>query len=1334
MRARLKTVIICQFLFLFSFMSGLSAPECPADNRIAPDRNISMVQGEPEPPEWKVLWDRARHFTRSEDYLHAVKSYSELFSVKPNIEEANWEYCKALLKVGDFSTASRIIGILLDENPNNIDYLLAGGAIAAHWGNYETAVSYYGKVLEHNPTGQDSDTALHGLATSLRSQGKKNLSFALLEQLSIRHPKNNTIIHYLAADAHDLGKAEKSRKLYARLLQDQQVNDEIIFQAAEVFDVPGYEKERNSLWLKYLERHPEYLPFRQRLVQFYIENGAPESALSQLKYLTDHSEDNDDFLLKAATLCQRDLKRPDLALSYFERYYEKKPEDLLIRKKIAEIHSILAKDLHAAVENIGASRLWKDLSELTRDPLPIFVELADILEKNEQTEKLIETLTTIYAHSSSDEDIALRIAHKYSDIQQHSQALNYLTMVTGKKSTTKSFYLFKGETEQRLGLDLKALASFQQGLNLDPLDIHLRKKCLTLAGETGDVNSLTALFNGGLRQGEEVVSADFVFIYLNLLSFNFLFREYDKIDSWARYHFAGVPETITRLDIHKASSLRKEGKTRQAEQMLRQLLNNDILVDEVLFQLAENAVVDGNSGAAESWYQALQNNPIENASPFSINLRESRLILLKVNMLKSEKKYGAAMAHIDNYLKVNVKADISDELTFYLNRLNIQRCWLTFYKGKFPEAYKQCSELLENGNYDPELLVLINILDTRLNQNDRKTEKIRLNSITSLLALALKEIEYREYDAAEDHLDLVLHKYPQSVAGNTLWAELTFVRGRGDIAAESLSQLVRDFPEEDYFHKKLIELEVRRGRYEQGLALMMKGKGYGTEEVDTVTELKRELMSTDDVEELLTLARLLWGSKQQEKALNIYQHLLAQPVLDELSSTFRENQINYPYFTRENTFWSSLMNILQSEPGALEELMEPPFLIENRGNEAGRIVSEFYEKYSWQKLINNEYMARKAIFDRNYYYAEQSYKRLLEQDSSEGMIDLATIYGKIGKYRKEAQVYEAMQSSGTSSPDLLDSIERNTLQISPQSIFNTLYEEKNGRNGNIDIAKTSIGTSFWFAPDLSKDIQLFYANNRFESQDSDKSSGSNLVYAVAIYEFTKDYELVLGIGTEKLTGNNDTSYQYEIELKGQLDDYVNAYVLFEKRQVYDTIAAIEQQISFQAIETGLSIETPIGLSFGGDLYHRAYSDDNAQNGFHGFSSYTLFGDSLQFALRYDYQYLINEDRNSTRAEILANNTLDEVVYWSPSSFTEHRFGFRFQHDFLGFEQGAQKSMSYYAIGSALGFEDNENISFNTNFDIFLEMSPRFLLKGNFTLSVSEEYEEKGLSVSLHYRW
>jgi hypothetical protein len=243
-----------------------------------------------------------------------------------------------------------------------------------------------------------------------------------------------------------------------------------------------------------------------------------------------------------------------------------------------------------------------------------------------------------------------------------------------------------------------------------------------------------------------------------------------------------------------------------------------------------------------------------------------------------------------------------------------------------------------------------------------------------------------------------------------------------------------------------------------------------------------------------------------------------------------------------------------------------------------------------------------------------------------------------------------------------------------------------------------------------------------------------LFYAVATYEFTKAYELILGAGTERLTSDSDTGYQYEIELKGQLDDYVNGYLLLEKRQVYDTIQAIQQQVTFQSIETGLSIETPMGFSFGGDLHHRYYNDGNSQNRFHGYSAYSIFGESLQAALRYEYQYLTNDDENSALSELSDGEALREPLYWSPPSFSEHRITLHFQHDFLGYEQGTKKSMSYYAIDNTIGFEDNDILSFTTKFDIFLEMSPHFLLKGNFTLSKSDDYEEKGLSMSLHYRW
>jgi predicted Zn-dependent protease len=1320
--SRLKTVKASQFFFLLFL--GLFASGVFAGEGITPDRNISLVQGEPGSPEWKVTWDRARNYVRNADYLLAVKAYSELVRIKPNIEEANWEYCKVLLMVEDYSTATKIIGGLLDKEPNNSEYLLAGAAVATHWKNYLSAIRYYGKVFEKDPIGVNSDTALLGLATSLRNLGKRELAFSLLEQFSLRHPESSKIIHYLALDAHELGKGEKSRKLYTRLLENSDIDDRIIYQAVVAFDVPGYEELCSTLWLKYLKRHPNYMPFRRRLVKYYMENGEFEDAVLHLRYLADNNSINSDFLLEAAVVCERDLNRADRALYFYDRYLQKYPGNQEIKNRVDTLQSSLANDFLSIVENDGALQLWSDLAEISLNRLVIFHQMADIFEQKGQVEELIEVLTVIYTNLFPEDSTALRIAQQYSKLGDYRKTLDYLSGVTNEKNKTKSYYLLKADAERYRGLEIESLASFEQALLFDPEEILLRRKCLELAGRLGDFAKMSSLFKKGLLLYDDGVSFDFVVSYLDLLSYNRLFQEHDKIYYWAREHFAGIRETLIKLDLHKAFSLRKEGRGRSAEQLLRQLLNKEPYVEDILYQLAENAAVDKNIAAAESWFQTLLKETHQIDSSFSYDAVGCRMLLLKVNILKAGGKYGEAQALVDSYLSSPEIIRVSGKILPFLNSLERQRCWLSFYNKKYVEAYKQCSKILAKDDFDAELMVLQGLLAKKIKNidPDQWTEgKIYIAGnpvLTRLLALAVKEVEYQEYDAAKKHLREVLERYPDSVVGRTVFAELMVIQGNGDRAAELLSLLISQFPQEAYFYKKRVEVEARRGRHDQGLALMTK-----------------EANEAEGVEELLTFARLLWGDKQQEKSLQIYQQLLAPPVLEILSEKFRQKQINYHYLTRDNSFWESMMLMLQSEPKVLTELMSPPFLIDNRGNDAGEIVSALYEKYSWQQLITNEYMARKAIFDRNYYYAEQSYKRILEEKSPEGMVDLATIYSKIGKYRKEAQVYEAMQSSGTTSPDLEQSIERNSLQMSPQSIFNAVYEEKDGRDGNIDVARTSFGTSFWFSPDLDKDIRLIYANNRFESMHTDQSIRSNFLYAVATYEFTKAYELVLGAGAEKLTdGNDDTDYHYEMEFRGQLDDYVNAYVLFEKRSVYDTITAIQQQITYQTVETGLSVETPIGLSFGGDLHHRYYSDDNTQNRFHMFSSYSIFGESVELALQYEYQYLNNDDDNSSELKNSGIASPDEPSYWSPSSFTEHRMTVHFKHDFLGYEQGTKKSMSYYEIDNGLGFEDNENLSFTTDLNIFLEMSPHFLLKGNFTFSKSDEYEEKGLSMSLHYRW
>ncbi len=1331
--SRLKHFIYSQLIFLLITSFGATAPGCFAGDRIAPEKNISMIQGELASPQWKVLWDKARKFVRDENYLLAVNAYTQLYRSKPNIEEANWEYCKVLLKVDDYSTAAKIIGDLIDKDPNNSQYLLAGGAVALHWKNYVTAIDYYGRVLEKDPNGANSDPALLGLATSLRDQGKKELAFVLFEQYSLRHPENHAVILILADDAHALGKDEKARKLYDQLLENPSVGDRVIFQAVQVFDGPGYEKKRSELWREYLNRHPDYIPFRQKLAKYYMDDGAFDAALLQLKYLVDNSQNNDNFLLTAGKISQEDLHRPDRALFFYERYLQKHPEDAGVKAKISEIQSILAADFLRIVEKEGAEQLWNDLAEITLDRPAMYLEMADLLEKKGKHEQLIDVLTTLFKHSAREDDIALRIAQQYYRKSLYKQTLDYLSAVAAEKNKTKFYYLMKGDAEQHLGLEIKALASFEKSLAFDSQDFALRAKCLGLAGKIGNGDKLKSLFAGGLSQTDAGVLSNFVLAYLDLLSYNYLFEEYAQTCKWAKERFASSSKITTRIDLHMARSLRKEGKTKQAEQLLRQLLLGKVFVEDILFQLAGDAVADKNLVSAKSWYQELLKITGQVDSKFSYDPHGARLLLVQVSMLQAEAEYAEAQQLIDQYLMAAGKISRKGELLPFLEILEKKHCWLSYYRGEVREAYRQCESLLDNGPFDPELITLKGMLLRKLKKADDGTgldDKIIVEGtpvLTRHLAVAIKEMEYREYAAARKYVAAALETYPDSLVGKAVWAELMIATGTSQNAVVALSKLIRQYPEEPYFQKKRIEVEARRGMYGQGLVLFTKEEGG-----DSIDNLSAKLVYSNSTEDLLTLARLLWGDKQQAKALKIYQQLLTPPVQDLLGEKFRQNQINYHYLTRENTFWNQMMLLLRSEPDVIAEFMGPQFLLDNRDNEAGKIVSGLFEKYSWQKLIANEYTARKAIFERNYYYAEQSYKRLSKEESSEGMNDLANIYGKIGKYRKEAQVYEAMQKSGTTSPDLEKSIERTTLQISPQSVFNTEYEEKKGRDGHIDVARTTVGTSFWFTPGLDKDVRIRYANNRFEALDTEGSTGSNFLYTLATYEFTKAYELILGGGAEKITGNSNPGFQYEVELKGQLDDYVNAYVLLEKKQVYDTIEAIQRQITYQSFETGLSIETPVGLSFGGDLRHRYYNDSNGENRFHGYSSYSIFGESLQVAVRYDYQYLINDDANKAPGTV--GESMDELFYWSPSFFTEHRLNLHFQHDFLGYQQGEKKSMSYYSIDNAIGFEDNENLSFTTNLNIFLEMSPHFLLKGNFTLSRSDDFEDKGLFLSLHYRW
>ena len=252
----------------------------------------------------------------------------------------------------------------------------------------------------------------------------------------------------------------------------------------------------------------------------------------------------------------------------------------------------------------------------------------------------------------------------------------------------------KADSELHMGLEMKALGSFREAMTRDPADLTLRAGTLDLAGKIGDSEALQAIFAGAKQEPNEAELGDVVFAYLDLLTYNFLFKEYAKAFDWARKRFAGFPETITRLDMHRAASLRREGKPKRGEQLLRQLLLHDILIDDVLFQLTENAALDKNTAVARSWYQELEKRSPQPDHSFSPDPQGARMLLLQLEILQVEGKYDQGRQLIEAYKTTVTNTHQRRKLLPFLVRLDKKSCWLNYLEGEIEEAYRGCTTLL----------------------------------------------------------------------------------------------------------------------------------------------------------------------------------------------------------------------------------------------------------------------------------------------------------------------------------------------------------------------------------------------------------------------------------------------------------------------------------------------------------------------------------------------------------------------------------------------------------------------------------------------------------------
>ena len=1333
-------VAVCSLmLWLCTATPCLSINTSSANEIVAPERNISVVEVSPDIPEWKSIWDHARELAKNENFIEAAQEYEKIFTLKKNVEEVQWEYCKVLVRIGRYEQAAKIVTALLESNPHRIDYLLAGGNIALQQAEFQLAGKRFGLAYEKDPAGVYSDEALAGLAASARSLGKKEISLSLNLQLLARQPENVELIHTMALDAVSLSRYDLAKSLYYDLLEKaglQGLSVGIVQEFIALLDRLEFFSEELPLIIELIRGGIDTEKNRIDLVQIYSRLGLFQEAFEQASTLVNTYPGNTRYLRVAGNIALEKLARPDKALSYFEQLHALEPDDQEISGKIAGIQKMLASDFLAIVENGGAPLLWGDLLKISPNPKAIYLEMADLLAGKNKKKELIEIFSTVLEHFPGDEAIALKLARQYFSTGNYRATLTVLEKISSKDGRNKEYYLFRSQTEKLLGLEQSSLDSALLALGFDPADNALTLDCLSLSGRLGLEDHLDRVFSTVSKIATP--PQDVFNVYLEQLAKNSLFARYKVIFNQAKETYSQDRDYQDMLEINRAKVLNHQGKTRESEEILRVLLNAGRGDSYPAVLLAEYSLDARKYEDAAIWINFLEKKNSTNSSHNQFSEIGLRTALLKFLFSEKFRDGSYPREQIRQYVKNgrflnSKKIQLTDE--------TLDRMFAVFCAGEIAAGQditgKQCIQKMQSlEKFDATSYLILNdqnhIPDSLFGSSASSSlsaDTLEINGkplASNLLDVVELEIRNGLNDSAEEHLRKVHQELDKSTRLNALTAQLYFNQGKVDAALQIWEKLCGIYPEEGFFYRKRIEGEMRKGRYDSGLRIMFEWYG----KARTTDELYQHLVSQHNYEDTLLLARIKWGQKHHKEALRMYKKLLSPAAIDVVTDKFREQKINYLEYSREKSFWNSMMVLLQAEPDMLEELMKPEFLVENLGNQTGTIVASKYKLYSWQKYIQSEYLARKAIYDKNYYFAEQSYRKLIEDENREGLKDLAEIYSRLGKHRKEAQIYEEIQNRGEQTPEILYSMERNSQQLSPQNSGELLYNKRQGRDGFVDIVKSSVGSSFVFTPDLNTDASFSYANNTYESDDSSEFLGSNSLYGSTTFEIFKGYELNLGAGTEKLNDESDFSLLYRMAFKGQLDEYFNAFVVVDRRPVDDTVSAIRQQITKQSVETGLNCETPLGVAFGLSVLHLDYTGENTANQFNAYSSYNIFGETIHLSFRYDYEYLSGSNDDFSDPE-----SIDETaIYWLPSTYNEHMLSISFQQDFLGYQKGGKKGTSYYIVNAGVGYEDNDNIIYSGGVEFFLEMDPHFLLKGNFNFTQSSEYEDRGLSLALYYRW
>ncbi len=493
---------------------------------------------------------------------------------------------------------------------------------------------------------------------------------------------------------------------------------------------------------------------------------------------------------------------------------------------------------------------------------------------------------------------------------------------------------------------------------------------------------------------------------------------------------------------------------------------------------------------------------------------------------------------------------------------------------------------------------------------------------------------------------------------------------------------------------------------------------------------------------VLLKARALWALDRRSEAVKVYEAFLAPSAADRMDGEVRGQGIPCPPLVAQPSIWQ-IVTLHGEEPaGFIDTLMSPAHvaaLVKDPVQQRlGAIAARYYSLYRWQKRFYPEYAARRAVLRKEFFYAAQQYQVALraEPESPSLLFDLAGVCSRLGQLGDEAGIYERMIEHRIDFPGLDEARQRNRLKMRPLTSVSYGYLEEDGREGYKDIRRDWQEAAMRFTPfNLSgHELDIAFSRRLYRALADDDKMRANrglLSYAAPLTPWLSGR---LGVGVE--SPEADSVAQTGLlqgGLTGKIGDKVRADLSFDRDLVTDTLASVTRNVLRETVKGGVSLDLLPRLRVGGDCSFVDLSDGNAIRGYDFWGSYLLLTEPHSLRVRYVYDF-----KDSREGRIGGPLTADGFAavdhpYWTPMNYWLNRFIVSYRRQ-LSEEILDRGGPTYYTAEYSLDY-DSLGRQFQTIGAGFLyEWSSHFLMEAAATLTSSDLYRRKEISLSLVYRW